>query len=126
MLRNSDMPPGRWVPALIDTLVTRDAGPQIVEELESVISEFHPGATRAAMRAFAEADLRDVLSRIDVPTLLLFGEEDVRAPRAVWEPLHSGIRGSKLVVIPSAGHLIDVEAPLRVNDEIRSFLRALT
>src|SRR5438034_10729751 len=98
----------------------------MVEEVESLISEFHPVATRTAMRAFAEADLRDVLPVIDVPTLLLYGEEDVRAPREVWEPLHSGIRGSKLVVIPGPGHQIDIEAPQRVNDEIRSLLRALS
>jgi hypothetical protein len=31
------------------------------------------------MQAFAEADLRDVLPRIDVSTLLLYGDKDVRS-----------------------------------------------
>jgi pimeloyl-ACP methyl ester carboxylesterase len=123
MLRNSELPPDQWAPALIETLVTKKATADMVDELSSMITEFHPAATRVAMRAFAEADLRDVLPRIDVPTLLLCGEEDMRAPRHVWEALHSGIRGSKLVLIPGVGHVIDIEAAERVNAEVRAFLR---
>jgi len=59
---------------------------------------------------------QDVLSRINVPTLVLCGEE-VRAPRPVWEPLHSGISGSKLVLIPGVGHVIDIEAAERFHTE---------
>jgi pimeloyl-ACP methyl ester carboxylesterase len=123
MLRNSELPPDQWAPALIETLVTKKATADMVDELSSMITEFHPAATRVAMRAFAEADLRDVLPRIDVPTLLLCGEEDMRAPRHVWEALHSGIRGSKLVLIPGVGHVIDIEAAERFNAEVRAFLR---
>jgi pimeloyl-ACP methyl ester carboxylesterase len=65
-----------------------------------------------------------VLSRINVPTLPLSGEEDVRAPRHVWEALHAGISGSKLVLIPGVGHVIDIEAAERFNAEVRAFLRA--
>ena len=75
-------------------------------------------------QAFAEADVRDVLSRISVPTLVLCGGDDVRAPRHVWEALHSGISGSKLVLIPGVGHVIDIEAAERFNTEVRAFLQA--
>lgn len=95
----------------------------MVDELTLIVSEFHPAATRFAMRAFAEADLRDVLSRIDVPTLLVYGEQDVRAPRHVWEPLHARIPGSKLVLIPDVGHMVDIEAAERFNAEVRALLR---
>jgi pimeloyl-ACP methyl ester carboxylesterase len=124
MLRNSQLPPAQWAPALIGTLVTKNATPEMAEELRSMISELHPAATRTAMRAFAAADLRDVLPRVRVPTLLLCGEEDVRAPRAVWEALHTSIRDSELVVIPGVGHAIDIEAGERVNAELRAFLQA--
>lgn len=124
MLRNSELPPDQWAQTLVDTFVTKTARPEMIDELRTMVGELHPAATRTAMRAFAEADLRDVLARIDVPTLLLCGDEDERAPREVWEALHAGIRGSKLVVIPGAGHVIDVEAADRVNDEISAFLRA--
>jgi pimeloyl-ACP methyl ester carboxylesterase len=124
MLRNSKLPPDQWAPALVETFFSRDPPPEIVREAVSIVSDLHPGATRVAMQAFAEADLREVLPRIEVPTLLLCGEEDVRAPRSVWEALHSGIHGSKLVLIPGVGHVIDIEAAERFNTEVRAFLRA--
>ena len=122
MLRNCDLPADRWAPALIQTLLTDRASVDLVDELMAIISTFHPAATRVAMRAFAEADLRDVLPSIDVPTLLLYGESDVRTGPSVWEPLHSRIRG-KLVLIPETGHVLDVQAPERFNAEVRAFLR---
>jgi pimeloyl-ACP methyl ester carboxylesterase len=124
MLRNSELPPDRWAPALVATFFAKDAPSEIIREAVSIVSDLHPSATRVAMQAFAEADLRDVLPRIVVPTLLLCGEEDVRAPRSVWETLHSEIRGSKLVLIPGVGHVIDIEAAERFNTEVKTFLRA--
>ncbi|MDP8927165.1 MAG: alpha/beta hydrolase [Actinomycetota bacterium] len=123
MERNSRSPAEDWAPALIRTLVADNAPEEITDELASIIAELHPAATRTALRAFAEADLRDVLSRIDVPTLMVYGERDVRAPRSVWEPLQSTIPGAELVLIPDVGHMVDMEAPDRVNEEIRAFLR---
>lgn len=124
-LRNSELPPHEWVPAWVRTLLTDRAGGDMVDELASILSEFHPAAMRVAIRAFADADLRDVLPQIDVPTLLLYGDEDVRAPKDVWDPLHSSIPGSKLVVIPGVGHMIDIEAAERFDTEVRVFLRAV-
>lgn len=122
MLRNSDLPPEEWAPAWIETLLTGSATPEMRQEMMTIARELHPAGTRVAMRAFAAADIRDVLSRIDVPTLLVCGEEDVRAPESVWRPLHEGIRGSKLVLVPGVGHMVDIEAGERLNDEIRRFL----
>lgn len=124
-LRNSELPPDEWVPAVIETLLTEGATGSMVDELTSILSEFHPAAMSVAIRAMAEADLRDVLPHIDVSTLLLYGDKDVRAPKPVWEALHSGIRGSKLVLIPGVGHMIDIEAADRFDSEVRAFLRAV-
>lgn len=123
MERNVQSPARDWAPALIRTLVADDAPEEITNELASIIAELHPAATTTALRAFATADLREVLPRIEVPTLMLYGERDERAPRAVWEPLHATIPGAELVLIPDVGHMVDMEAPDRVNDELRTFLR---
>lgn len=125
MLRNCELPSEQWAPGWIQTLLTANAPDEAVAELMLIASELHPAGTRAAMRAFAEADLSDVLPRIVVPTLLLYGDKDIRAPKEVWEPIHSGIRGSTLVLIPDVGHMIDIEAPDRFNAEVRTFLRAV-
>ena len=124
MLRNTELPPDEWAPALIRTLLTERATRDMVDELASIIAELHPAATRVAMRAFAESDLRDELPHVRVPTLLLYGDEDVRAPPPVREALHCRIPGSELVVLPGVGHMIDIEAADRFDAEVRRFLRA--
>jgi pimeloyl-ACP methyl ester carboxylesterase len=77
------LPPEEWAPAVIETLLTDQATSSMVDELTSILSKFHPAAMRVAIGAMAEADLRDLLPHIDVPTLLLYGDEDVRAPKPV-------------------------------------------
>jgi pimeloyl-ACP methyl ester carboxylesterase len=66
-----------------------------------------------------------VLPLIDVPTLLLYGDRDVRAPLTVAEGLHAAIPHSKLVVLPGVGHISSVEAAERFNSEVRDFLHPI-
>ena len=73
-------------------------------------------------RAAAE-DLRSALPRIDVPTLLVYGDQDERAPLNVAEDLHRSISGSELVVLSGAGHACNIEAADRFNNAVRDFLR---
>jgi pimeloyl-ACP methyl ester carboxylesterase len=109
---------------LIPTMFTDSAPAELVEEFVASMREFHPVGLRANSRAFAEADLRDVLSSIEVPTLLLHGDRDVRAPLNVAQDLHAKIPGSRLVTIRGAGHVCNVDAPERFNTEVRAFLRS--
>ena len=124
-LRNSLLPPHEWTPALIDTLLPDGSDPELADELTAMLHDFHPVALRTALQAFAETDLRGTLPKVDVPTLLLYGELDVRSPAGVWEPIHAGIARSKLVVTPGVGHMVDMQAPERCNDEIRAFLQQI-
>jgi len=122
-MRLADLPPDRLVTELMPTMFTDSAPAELVEEFAASVREFHPVGLRANSRAFAEADLRDVLPTIDVPTLLLYGDEDVRAPSNVAHDLHARIPGSRLVVIPGAGHVCSIDAAERFNSEVRAFLR---
>jgi pimeloyl-ACP methyl ester carboxylesterase len=121
----AELPPDRFVAAVLPTMFSRSTPAEVVDAFGANISAFHPAGLRAMARAFAEADLRDVLPRIEVPTLLLYGDEDQRAPMHVGEELHAGIAGSKLVVLAGVGHASTIEAPEQVNAEIRAFLRSL-
>lgn len=85
----------------------------------------NPGGYRAMAFSMAEADLRDVLPRIRVPTLLLYGDLDQRSPLRVANDLHAGIPRSRLVVIQGAGHLANAEAPEDFNKHVRRFLRSV-
>ena len=109
----------RWLP----TLFSDDVPDELVGELRMIIAEFHPDGARTMARAMAQADLRDVLLRIDVPTLLLYGDGDVRSPLAVAEELHAQVHTSTLVVLPRAGHQLNMEAAEQFNSVLRNFLR---
>ena len=78
-----------------------------------------PPASGSMARASAQADMRELLSRIRAPTLLVWGEEDARSPLSVAHELHAAIAGSRLAVIPGAGHLSNFDAPARFNAEVR-------
>jgi pimeloyl-ACP methyl ester carboxylesterase len=111
----------RWIP----TLFTDRAPPEMVEEAVAIISEHHPAGVLTILESMAEADLRDVLPRIEIPTLLLYGAEDVRSPPHVAEALGRQISGSRLVYIAGVGHQCNVEAADRFNSEVSSFLTGL-
>lgn len=67
----------------------------------------------------------ELLDRIRQPTLVLVGEEDVATVPAKAERIHQGIRGSRLVRIPGAGHSSSVEQPALVSEALRAHLDAL-
>lgn len=105
------------------------ASPELIEEVMSVAADnsglVHPGGYRAAAHSMADADLRDLLPQIRLPTLLLYGELDERSPLHVAEDLRAQIPTAELAVIPGVGHLANVEAPAAFNDQVRRFLRAV-
>jgi pimeloyl-ACP methyl ester carboxylesterase len=67
--------------------------------------------------------LKDYLSRIYQPTLLLWGERDLIFPPSVGEDLHRAIKGSKFQIIEKSGHIPMWETPEEVNQAMLSFLR---
>ena len=119
----ADLPSDEFVGALLPTMFSEATPPQSVVEFGAAMLSFHPAGFRAMARAAAE-DLRAVLPHVDVPTLLVYGDKDVRAPLAVAEDLHAAISGSTLVVLPDTGHVCNIEAPEAFNHAVRSFLRA--
>jgi pimeloyl-ACP methyl ester carboxylesterase len=123
-LRLADLPPAQFADAMIPSMYSQSAPTEAVAEFSASIRNFNPGGFRAMARSSAEADLRDVLGALDVPTLLLYGDQDVRAPLRVADALHSSIPGSRLVVMPGVGHVSSVEAPDLFSREVREFLRS--
>jgi pimeloyl-ACP methyl ester carboxylesterase len=124
-LRDADRSPAELVAGWLPTLFSPSAPREVVDDVATMMADFQPAGVRAMARSFAEADLRDVLPRVDVPTLLLHGEADVRAPLDVADALHAAIPGSRLVVIPGVGHQLNAEAPERFNAEVLTFLRSV-
>jgi len=125
-LKQSEWPPEKVADKWIPTLFSASASGELQGEMAAIISDFHPAGMRAMLRSFAEADLRDVLPLIDIPTLLLYGEHDERSPMDVARELHSKITTSTLVIIPGAGHMCNMESPGAFDSEVRRFLSGIS
>lgn len=81
------------------------------------------GALQAMM---LRPDSTATLATIDVPTLIIVGEEDVPTPPKEARAMHERIPGSRLEVIPQAGHLVNLERPAAFNHLVTEFIGALT
>lgn len=77
---------------------------------------------RAVNGVIDRAPIYDELSRINTPTLILVGDEDVATPQPKAERLRTAIAGARLEIIPRAGHSSTVEEPARVTAGILGFL----
>ena len=105
-------------------LFAGDPPAEFVPLLEEMAADVRPESMRTALLVMAEADQRDLLPRIAVPTLLIWGELDARSPLTVARQFEEAIPDAKLVVIPGAGHVSNLEQPELFNDAVREFCRA--
>lgn len=64
----------------------------------------------------------DRLAQITLPTLIMVGEEDPGTPVAASEAMHARIAGSKLVILPEARHLSNIEQAEAFNTALMDFL----
>jgi pimeloyl-ACP methyl ester carboxylesterase len=117
----ADLPPETFVGTLLPTMFSAGTDQELVDAFGASMLAFHPAGFRAMAVASAE-DLRDALPHVAVPTLLVSGDADVRAPLAVAEALRAAIPGATLTVLPGIGHVCNIEAPEAFNAAVRDFL----
>jgi pimeloyl-ACP methyl ester carboxylesterase len=118
----SEAAPEDFVDALLPTMFSQATPPEVVERFGASLRTFHPQGFRAMARASSQ-DVRDALSRVAVPTLLIYGSDDERAPITVAHQLAGAISGSTLLVLAGAGHVCNIDAPDAFNRAVRAFLR---
>ncbi len=80
------------------------------------------GVLRALNGVIERRGVYDELERISIPTLVMVGDQDVATVPAKAERIHAAIPGSRLVVIPGAGHTASAEEPEFVNAALAEFL----
>jgi len=91
--------------------------------LEEMTAAARPASLGAQLSVMAQTDQRDLLPRITVPTLLIWGDSDARSPLTVAGQFEDAIPGAELVVIPGAGHVSNLEQPGPFNEAVRKFCR---
>jgi pimeloyl-ACP methyl ester carboxylesterase len=81
-----------------------------------------PSVLLGDFKACDAFDMQDQVGEIEQPTLIICGEEDQMTPVLFSQYLEEKIRGSRLELIPDAGHMVMLEKPEIVARLVADFL----
>lgn len=110
---------GEWMAQHLPQLLSEAAPPKLWERVREVArAQGGEAIARAALAMAARQDSRALLAQINVPTLVVVGARDVVTPPVAARLIAGSIHGARLVEIPKAGHLSNIDAP-------HEFLQAL-
>ena len=105
---------------------TKQNNPELITEIEQMFREANPNSAIAALRGMAERrDHTEVLSNIQVPTLLIFGKNDQITNTEIAKKMHDSIPFSQMAIIREAGHYSNLEQPEQFNSAVLSFINNL-
>ena len=124
-LSDASLPPGEFVPKYLPGMFSDFVSKNVLDELASIMAEFHPIGFGLMAITSENTDTRYLLPVIRVPTLLIWGEFDKRSPINVAHQFRDAIPASKLVIISNAGHVSNLEQPAQFNKIVRDFCKLL-
>ncbi len=105
---------------------TRENRPDLVDEALRMMNEMSPEDVAQVQRGMAaRPDSTDTLKTINVPTLLITGDEDTLTGVNETSFMQQHIRGSQMKVIPKGGHYSPWEQPQEATKLLRQFLDSL-
>jgi 3-oxoadipate enol-lactonase len=115
----------RQLPGLIGK-TTREKQPDLVRRIRDIMLQAPVDGIIGASEAMrSRPDSMELLATVDVPTLIVVGEEDAVTPPKDAKEMAQRIRGSRLEVIPAAGHLSNLERPAAFNTALADFVGSL-
>jgi len=120
--------PGGFLDGQLERLLgagTRQNRPDIAEAARAMMTKMSVAGIVAVQQGMAaRPDSVPTLKTIDVPALVMVGDEDVVTPRADAELMQSGVRGAQLEIVAGAGHYSPFEQPQQVGRALGRFLDA--
>jgi sigma-B regulation protein RsbQ len=111
-----------WSAQMAPVIMGNADRPELGEELTNSFCRTDPEIAKAFARVTFMSDNRADLPKVNVPTLILQCSEDVIAPKAVGEFVHSSIPKSQFVVLEATGHCPNLSAPEEVIAAMRTFV----
>jgi pimeloyl-ACP methyl ester carboxylesterase len=95
----------------------------IVDQVRQLIQKTSPAGIAATLHAMAtRADSTPLLPKIQVPTLVLAGDQDTIIPLARAETTAAAMPNSTLAIVEAAGHMPMLEQPAATTAALRQFL----
>jgi 3-oxoadipate enol-lactonase len=93
-----------------------------LERVQRMILETPPHGYAACCAAIRDMDLRELITGIRVPTLVIVGEDDPATPTEKAKEIQSLIPGAQLEVVPGAAHLLNIEQDVVFDAALKSLL----
>lgn len=110
-----------WLPPMVAE--ANRSNPDIYAPMEQMCREQGQDIFDAQIRALVgRPEVEELLPRISCPTLVMTGELDAWAGPEQHRDIASRIPNSQLVIVPGAGHMIQMEAPAALNEAITRWL----
>ena len=99
------------------------ANEKYVQEIKATILSSKPESVTATLKALAERiETCSNLENIKVPTLIICGEEDKITPVKQSQFMSENISGAKIIVLPEAGHMSNLEQADLFNGAVSKFM----
>jgi pimeloyl-ACP methyl ester carboxylesterase len=114
-----------FAPELVEWMMAKAADPSLRDDVTRDVLSTKPSTFASDFRACEAFDVRARLGEVNVPTLVIVGDDDRLTPLKYSEFLAINIRGAVLKIIRGAGHIAMLERPAEVNNVIGSFLHSL-
>jgi pimeloyl-ACP methyl ester carboxylesterase len=106
---------------------TRERRPETTNNVHRMMASSPVDGVIGALQAMMDRpDSTPTLATIDVPTLIVTGDEDAIIPVSESESMHAAIKSSTLEVITGAGHLTNLERPAAFNHVVSEFIAKLS
>jgi 3-oxoadipate enol-lactonase len=107
--------------------VTHTSKPNLVNSIQDIMLETSVNGVLGTLQGMRDRpDSTLLLPQIKCPSLIIHGADDQLIPLHEAELMNQRLSNSRLVVIPKAGHLPNMEQPDVYNQAIRDFIRSLT
>jgi pimeloyl-ACP methyl ester carboxylesterase len=114
---------GVLVESMLTKLVSPAASETLRAEVESIIRSNPPQGAAAALLGMAlRQDSQDILARYAGPALVVVGDKDELTPPERSLEMHKLLAKGSLVILPGAGHLSNLEAPVEFNRALDAFI----
>jgi 3-oxoadipate enol-lactonase len=102
----------------------RKSNPQPVAAIGKLIASTPVPGYVGCCHAIPKINLTARLKEIKAPILVICGDQDPGTPPAMAREIHENAPGSKLVMIPKAAHLSNLENPAAFTKALQDFLAA--
>ena len=102
----------------------QEKNPDLVADRKKRFLSLDTETFHGACAALAGLDIRDQLSKVMQPVLVLVGELDEATPSTMSVELHAGLPNAKLNILPGLAHVPQLQAPAVFMNAIRDFINS--